>query len=254
MKKYKNNFTLIELLLVLAVMGILMGVGVSGLSKLNKGQAVNAAVRTISGQISLARSYAISQNRYTAFILPDRANSKIPGATSNCFHAKKGDSYIMQQSRLCYVTKDSSGIYNFDGWIEGQQWKKMPDGALALIAKKDARPPEPPDPVLTPDFTIVEDIGFMGDNKVYQTGARSLAIIFKPNGTVIGSQETTILIFFGIYPYKIASNRPGSPSTAKNEEYELTVNNLGEKKWNARWWQLSVNQFTGRTYFERINY
>jgi prepilin-type N-terminal cleavage/methylation domain-containing protein len=247
MKKYKNNFTLIELLLVLAVMGILMGVGVSGLSKMSKGQAVNGAVRSLAGQISLARSYAVSQNRYVALILPNNVDSN--------FASNDGKSYVMQKARICYIKKNlASGDNEFDGWVEGTHWQQLPQGALALISTENVPDlddtPDPPQSPPTANLKIIKKIEYTNDKNIAETGGESPALIFNSSGALVNGQSY-ITVFWGIYPYKTASNRPTSGSTspagaARNEYYELNVTDKG------RWWRLSINQFTGRTYFDRF--
>ncbi|MCF6175046.1 MAG: GspH/FimT family pseudopilin [Victivallaceae bacterium] len=247
MKRYRNNFTLIELLLVLAIMGIIMGAGFSGLSRMSKGQAVNGAVRSIAGQISLARSYAVSQNRYVALILPNHVDSN--------FDSNDGDSYVMQKTRICFIDKDSTtGVFDFDEWVSSSQWKKIPQGALAIISTENVADldttPAPPQSPIAGNLEIVNNIEYTNDKNVDETTGVSPAIIFSPSGALVNS-ESYITVFWGIYPFKIDSNRPTNLSTtpngaARDEEYELNDTDKG------RWWRLNINKFTGRTYFDRF--
>lgn len=243
MQKYRNNFTLIELLLVLGIMGIIMSVGVSSLSRLNKSQAVTGAVRTIAGQISLARSYAVSRNRYVALILPSEVDSNFAPDSS----------FILRKTRICYVKKDITASpveYNFDGWVEGQQWLKLPKGSLAIIStKNDLKLPTPPQ--AASNIKIVNKIKYTDDDGYAINNGVSPALIFSSSGALLGG-ESYITVFFGIYPFKLSVNRPATPVAARNERYELTEGQASGQNKGRRWWRLTVNQFTGRVMFDRF--
>ena len=60
-KSFKKNFSLIELLAVIAIMSMLIAiVGVA-----MKPNPVNSAARELSGAINKARSYALAKRKYT---------------------------------------------------------------------------------------------------------------------------------------------------------------------------------------------
>ena len=58
-KTYCNFYTIIELLVVLVIVGIIFGVSMAGLTRMAGRQGESGAVRTLSSQLSLARSYAV---------------------------------------------------------------------------------------------------------------------------------------------------------------------------------------------------
>ncbi|EDM29057.1 hypothetical protein LNTAR_14612 [Lentisphaera araneosa HTCC2155] len=60
-KSFKKNFSLIELLAVIAIMSMLIAIVGAAM----KPDPVNSATREISGAINKARSYALSKRKYT---------------------------------------------------------------------------------------------------------------------------------------------------------------------------------------------
>lgn len=73
--KVMNNrgFTLIEILVVLAIMGIVMGIGLSGM-KDTGGAEFTRSLNEISGAISLAQSNATSMNSNTRVLIAAEKN------------------------------------------------------------------------------------------------------------------------------------------------------------------------------------
>lgn len=59
--RYSPAFTLIELIVVLALMGILTGLGYTQFSKFQESSAQNLAISQIKNYYNLARSYAMSR-------------------------------------------------------------------------------------------------------------------------------------------------------------------------------------------------
>jgi prepilin-type N-terminal cleavage/methylation domain-containing protein len=214
MKKYKNNFTLIELLLVLAVMGILMGVGVSGLSKLRTGAGVTGTVRNLSSQLSLARSYAVSQNRFVALLLPDKNIAGVPSSKTSGFTSSDEDKLkLFHKSRLCFVSYFSAGIYKFDSWIDDNSWIKW-DAGIAVFAETNT----------------VQVINING-----VSGKKSTAIVFANSGALISDDEPKLKVFRANYNF----DKNSFIYSAKGEDEDSG-------------WELTINPFTGRTSYEKL--
>lgn len=67
-KKFRNQslraFTLMELMVVMAVMGVMIGTVSPSLSGILRGQAITSGVDTVSGVLEMARSEAIAKKTY----------------------------------------------------------------------------------------------------------------------------------------------------------------------------------------------
>jgi uncharacterized protein (TIGR02596 family) len=63
-------FTLMELLAVIAIIGILLAISIPAVTNLMKASALNAASREVSSTLSLARQYAITQRTTTRVVFP----------------------------------------------------------------------------------------------------------------------------------------------------------------------------------------
>ena len=112
-------YTLVEMLVVMAIIAIVLGIGLPAFEKMVKGQGVGAGVRGIAGKLMVARAAAITNNIRTALIFPPSTASSAPVDLRNL------------QVRACEVTYDStSGIYTFYRWIESEPWYKLPEGVV----------------------------------------------------------------------------------------------------------------------------
>jgi prepilin-type N-terminal cleavage/methylation domain-containing protein len=75
----ERAFTLLELLVVLAITAVLIGAGIPALSAFNAGQ-VNQAVYTVSDTLEQARTYAMSMNTYVYVGIVQDGNSSNSGS------------------------------------------------------------------------------------------------------------------------------------------------------------------------------
>ena len=196
MNKKIDNYTIIEILVVLMMVGILAAIGIGALNGLKAGGGVSSTVRTLNSQISLGRSYAVSKNRYVAVLLPDAKviADGIYNDKTNGFLATE----VFRQSRLCFVVyKD--GKYKFNRWVDDASWVKWPVGVIVCA---------------NANFNQVINI---------EGGKTSAAIIFANTGALTHSNIVKIQLFRA--KFNAQKNRLiYSSKERKNTGWELSVN------------------------------
>ncbi|MFW6193740.1 MAG: pilus assembly FimT family protein [Gemmatimonadota bacterium] len=69
----RAGFTMVELLIAIAILGIVLGIGFMGMRGFNESTVVDRAATAIASDVTLTRSYAI-QRRSTVAIVADEAN------------------------------------------------------------------------------------------------------------------------------------------------------------------------------------
>lgn len=241
----KYNYTVIELLVVIVIVGILLAVSMGGLSMMNKRQGAAGAVRTISSKISLARSYAVVTNRYVALLIPTN-NKQNPtelslvdffndpedhliNYTRYNYTSDGGDdnfkNYYYTQTRLCFVEFNGTN-YIWKEWIDGNSWDSLPNGTCAYI------------------LSCPKQIINIDSNN----SKNSAAVIFKPTGIPLGDEEIKIRAFMGIYIVdkdvvklpKTASDRYNANKTVRT--YSKLIS-----------WVITINAFTGRSDYVKNN-
>ena len=218
----RHNYTIIELLVVLVIAGLLTGITMSGIKGALGRQGATGAVRTLAAKISLAQSFAVSKNRYVALLMPDDDgfNADFTGSPiKNDNTANFDDNFWFTQNRLCYVTKDTSGIYNFERWVNGYEWQKLPSKTVAFIADGT---------IGTDDSTPAQVEKIDGT-----TGKNCSAIIFKPSGSLVSAKNVIIRVYRADYISKYS-----------------TTNFLWQnKKDTSKGWKIGIRGFTGRAKF-----
>jgi len=174
-KTRNNKFTLIEILVVLAIAGILLSVSMAGLSRMIGRQGAEGAVRSLSSQLALARSYAVVKNTYVAVLLPD--NTCI-----STYNTPLLQSYLFSKVRLCAVKSVTGMTAQFDSWIDGNEWQSLPSETCASI-----------------DVSAAAQV--QGLKIETTTGLSSPAVIFKPSGTIVGdgTNPACISVIMGKY-------------------------------------------------------
>ena len=220
-------YTMVEILVVLAIVGILAGIALKGIGGLMGRQGASGAVRNIGTKLSLARSYAVMKNSYVALLLPN--NNPDPPGTSFAFTTGFSDAdpnksnaikqnFFYKNSRLCIVTPSVStgGVYTFNSWIDGNEWDELPAGACVYISNK---------PIQVDGLTI----NFNGVDLA--TVAKSSAVVFNPSGILVGGSNVTIAAFMGRY----VDNKL----------------DYGTKSGDKNAWLITVNPFTGRASYAK---
>jgi Tfp pilus assembly protein FimT len=237
----RHQYTIIELLVVLVIVGLLTGMTVSGIKGALARQGATGAVRTLANKISLAQSFAVSKNRYVALIIPDynqvainpdegyNISDKTTKDVNNNLDLWNNFSSCFVKNRMCYITKDTSNdptVYRFDRWVDGYEWQTLPSKTVAFISEKS-----------TADKSIpirVTDVPDPTDPATNPPAKNSTALIFKPSGALVNASQVIIRIFRAAY---LAGDDGPTVFRWQGNEDE----NKG--------WKIVINGFTGRSRF-----
>ncbi|OPZ84953.1 MAG: hypothetical protein BWY74_04052 [Firmicutes bacterium ADurb.Bin419] len=218
-KHWKKSYTLVELLVVVAVMAIIMSIALPSFTKMAKGQAPKNAAIAISSKIKAARAYAITERKCVAIVFPDR----------NCNDSYEVDANLCYTTyRACIVEKDGS-IWRFKEPIPGEGWETVPtsvvifkksagkiiDGATELHEKSSSN--------------MNTDLG-IGKTSPANYSYTIPALIFQPSGMLVVSTSTTedvsIRLNIGMYT---KGNDPVVPTDTENNYFEIAVNQFTGK-------------------------
>lgn len=129
----RTSYTIIELLLVIAIAGILLSIAIPSFSRLLKGSGPTRAARELIGKINAARAYAVSNKTDVAIIFPIKNEMK-QGSTTN-EKEKNKELYTYASYRVCEVFVGTTSI-EFKRWIPGENWTFLPSGVVALGKKQ----------------------------------------------------------------------------------------------------------------------
>lgn len=176
--RHGSPFTLIELLVVMGIMVILLAIAGPAFDRMTIGTGVDAGVRAMTGQLRLARQYAIANRKYVAVLMP----------TTDDF----SDDARYAGTRA--VRADSvGGPY---AAIPDTAWEFLPTGAIVFEVHQnprtagDALPASPTDDC---DMNVSVDLG--GNPTV----ADVRAIVFTPTGALAAGTEHIVTIAQGVF-------------------------------------------------------
>ncbi|WET07727.1 GspH/FimT family pseudopilin [Lentisphaerota bacterium ZTH] len=221
-------YTMVEILVVLAIAAILLGSSMAAFNTVIKRQRTTGAVRNLSSAIAMARSYAVAKNRCVALVIPDTKdnlpsygsaiNSK-SGCTPASFNAFFYENYLFSCYGVCYVKKNG-GTYDFDGWVAGDDLVKLPTGVSAFI-KTGAQ---------TVENVIFRHKAALADVTIKE----SAGLIFRPSGCLEGTGEKEISVLPAKFHFNNVANKCVFIFIGKSKNY----------------WNVIINSFTGRASYE----
>jgi prepilin-type N-terminal cleavage/methylation domain-containing protein len=207
-----KRFTLIEMLVVLAIAGVLLGIGLPAFQKLAKGQGTTLAARNLSGKLKAARAYAISKRQKVAVLFPKKeaANSL-------------SDKYLCSSYRTCFVTGNNNS-YTFKNWIEGENWTFLPTGTV--VSEIDGTANRSTTNISFSPSYSGQSVASIDCSDVGETNTASMqAVVFKPNGTIDSTLHLSI------------------------DEGSIDGSNIQRTKKDDPGFNLRVDEFTGRISF-----
>ena len=252
-----SGFTLVELLVVIAIMIIIMGFSVPMFSKISFGNAVDAASRMISSQLSLARAEAVAKRQYIAIIMPGEKFDQPEDG-------KKTDEYNFRAFRAAIVeATDESKKFDFVKWFPGTEWGFLPKGAVLAEADGDAVTTSPSatgvecledyegtelktrqvtdkwldsNKLTSDDSTTMTIVKDTSSAKMVTGGTNNevRAIIFQPNGRVVGGQNMYVTLVEGV--------------VTGEGNYVLANGNTNNMR------LMKINQYTGKVTYLDVNY
>lgn len=207
MKKI-HRYTLVELLVVVAIAAVILGIATPAFTAMMKGGAMTSTTRELAAKIKAARSYAVTNNCYVALVFP----------TGKDWSSVK-PAFSYRAYRPCVVYKDENEDWVFDSWIDGEGWKTMNKGIIIAKDKTgkfedNATTSDDDDDVDTEFFiATIQSTGKVDkvskiteiqkvplgrlnseddDDREYNI---TRAIIFKPNGQLAGIDSNKQLRF-----------------------------------------------------------
>lgn len=124
--RIRKNFTLVELIAVVAIAGILLVLLVPALNSMTAGNKVDMCASRLKLGMEQAASKAATARKYVALVLPHKAPND--DLKRFCYGGY----------RLAFVKKNGSE-WEFVKWVPENDWKNARDGA-ALVQVVDTKP------------------------------------------------------------------------------------------------------------------
>lgn len=161
-----------EMLAVLAIMGIMMAITVASIGGIGHGRKLAAAARQVGGKLNMARAYAVAKREYVAVLLPDTSINFTGNNTLKDEYSGKA------KNRACIVRSDNT----FKKWIDGNIWQEIPSGTFLSIDSGSLNITNLPDD-LDSDSTCTVSCP---------------AVVFKPSGAAT-QDSIRVRCFEGVY-------------------------------------------------------
>ena len=108
----KNNFTLVELFVVMVVIVIMLSLIIPVFERIGAGNRVTSTAKSIGSELSLARQYSQTNSSYIALILPGNT-ATYSGSTASGCPAELPDSH----KYTIYNSIDLLDIYSISRYL-----------------------------------------------------------------------------------------------------------------------------------------
>jgi prepilin-type N-terminal cleavage/methylation domain-containing protein len=218
----KRGFSLIELLTVLAIIGLLVGMSGPMLSGLMQSGNANRAISGTASVLDLARQYAVTDNTYTWVVFASNPASSSGGGSlyAVILGSKDGSNTA---DGLTAIDLDTVKMYDLGS----------PSSNLTVLHKMEvyrgaqletlAQSPSPVSPVpVGPNNKVsfkfpgsaAEGIGFVNDNPTQQR-----IVQFSPNGQSRVSTATSQVIELGVQGMKGSILDPKNVAAVQIDEF-----------------------------------
>ena len=206
-KRRRDDFTLVELLVVICLASLLFGIVLPAFSRMVTGSAVDRLSSSLKLRLEQAQSNAASSRRHVALILP--------GGSETTWSGDKEKAARLGGSRMCYVDTPGTADFSskFQRWIPDEDWTQPDRGAFLIgVYKAD---PTKDDGTLKdkgtgsgkisyaeslagtlPDATSGQDKP-LKDVKEYDGGGDTrgnCAILFSPKGSMRNTKEVYLVV------------------------------------------------------------
>ena len=130
-KRKRRNFTLIELMVVMLLMGLIMTLMLPSFNRMIRGNKVDQLASGLKLGMEQAQSHAATSRKYVAMVLPNKMSEWSASDTGE--NAVRP--FCFGGYRLAYVEREGakgSNLWKFVRWVPNQDWKNMPDGSLLV--------------------------------------------------------------------------------------------------------------------------
>ncbi|MFA4943655.1 MAG: prepilin-type N-terminal cleavage/methylation domain-containing protein [Lentisphaeria bacterium] len=193
----RKPFTLVEMLVVIAIAAFLLGIAVPVFERLAVGGGVDAGARMVGAQLRLARQCAIANREHVALVMPAAASGT--GADKSFVGLRPA---IIDASR------------NWLAWVPNSKWDFMPPGTV--IGDIDGTNGIPAGDLTGGTGSAVTVSGADGlANGSYR------AVAFKPNGRLSGSgTQLYVSVVEGFYPALATKAEPRRRDNVLNIEID----------------------------------
>lgn len=204
----KRMYTLVEMLVVMAIAAIIMALGIPAFQKLASGDKLAGSASLIKGYVEQAQSRAVTNRRHVAVVF-DQTGRNFKGQG--------------QGIGMCFADKVSDTNFNFGGLVDGVSWTQLPSGILLIDSNLNGTFGAPPNSIPN---------GLPNTGSINWDSHNYSALIFSPYGDIIYPANQ-------IY-FKLAE---GIITGTNN----IVYTNLDTDGRPADSLRLQVNRFTGKT-------
>lgn len=232
--RIRRNFTLIELMAVMLLMGVLMVMMLPAFNRMIRGNKVDQATSNLKLGLEQAQARAVSSRRPVALVLPTKQSDWTTDADTRVVYPFCYGGY-----RLAYVEADGAD-WKFVRWVPDSEWKGAPDGAMLVrvLVSSDA------------DYDTIKEgdgIGSALSDPTDATGGKFSSLMtvkqVKVGGNTVNVGGLVFSPYGGLKSDKDMRLAVAEAVPSGSSVVYPTKDSSGKP---VNWLMLSINKFTGR--------